>query len=201
NKFPFLSFVNAQYSYTGNFQWQKGSEILKSLPNTPDLGNTVQNSRSHQLNGTLTMNKLYEYIGLKKKKGRRKEVDPGRHNILGFNRARQGDGDRETAEELTTGDKLLNAGIDILTALDRVTINYDEVKGTFLPGYLGSVGFIGTLRPSSGFTFGSQSDVRELAARKGWLTLYQNFNQQYATNETKTFNARANLKMFDGLTV
>src|SRR5699024_9891646 len=32
DKFPFLKFINAQYSYTGNFQWQKGSEILKDLP-------------------------------------------------------------------------------------------------------------------------------------------------------------------------
>lgn len=201
DKFPFLNFINAQYSYTSNFQWQKGSEILKTLPGIPDLGNTIQNSRSHQINGNLTMDKLYDYIGLKKKRGRRKDVDPGRHNILGFNRARQGEDQREGVEELTTADKWRNLGIDILTALDRVTINYDEIKGTMLPGYLESVGFIGSLKPTSAFTFGSQSDVRELAARKGWLTLYQNFNQQYMANQTKTFNARANLRLFDDLTI
>src|SRR5699024_4133014 len=66
-KFPFLDFINAQYSYTGNFQWQKGSEILKNLPDIPDLGNTVQNSQSHQLTGTLTLDKLYQEIGIKRK--------------------------------------------------------------------------------------------------------------------------------------
>ena len=55
----------------------------------------------------------------------------------------------------------------------------------FLPGYTPSVGFIGTLRPTTGFTFGSQAEIRDEAARRGWLTLYQDFNEQYAEVERK----------------
>ena len=61
----------------------------------------------------------------------------------------------------------------------RVQFNYSENNGTFLPGYLQTPGFIGTLRPTFGFTFGSQRDIRQLAARNGWLTVFPDFNQQY----------------------
>ena len=44
--------------------------------------------------------------------------------------------------------------------------------------YTPSIGFVGTLKPSAGFTFGSLAEIREEAARKGWLTLYPEFNEQ-----------------------
>lgn len=203
DKFPFFNFIRSQYSYTGNFQWQKGSEILKSIPDTPDLGNTVQNSRTHQINGTLTMKRLYDYIGLKKKRVKRSAKN-SRQNRLGFARDSQRSSRSENdnaPDKLSFGDKMLNTGIGILTALERVSVNYEDIEGTFLPGYLQNVGFIGTMKPSTGFTFGSQSDVREMAASKGWLTLYQDFNQQYTTNATKTLNIKADINLLPDLTI
>lgn len=207
DKFPFLKFINAQYSYTSNFQWQRSSEINRSLPDIPDLGNAVQNSRTHQINGTLNMQRLYDYIGLTKKEGKER-ADPNRSNRLGFKRSsgrpvenKPAKEPEQLSEELSLGDKIMNTGIDILTALNRVTINYEETKGTFLPGYLPTIGFIGTLKPTTGFIFGSQSDVRQIAASKGWLTLYQRFNESYMTNETKVFNLQANIDLWEGLTL
>ncbi|HLS31837.1 MAG TPA: cell surface protein SprA [Flavobacteriaceae bacterium] len=202
DKFPFLTFIRSQYSYTGNFQWQKGSEILRSLPDTPDLGNTIQNSRTHQINTTLTMKRLYDYIGLKKKRARPSAAD-SRANRLGFARGERSESrsNADLPESLSFGDKMLNTGINILTAINRVSVNYEETKGTFMPGYLQSVGFIGTTKPSAAFTFGSQSDIREMAARKGWLTLYQNFNQQYTTTTTKTLNLQTDIKLLPDLTI
>lgn len=194
DKFPFLAFVDAQYSYSSNFQWQKGSEILKSLPDTPDLGNTVQNSRTHQINGALNMKKLYDYVGIKKKKAKG-GGDKGRQNRLGFTRSNAEDEDQNKSDKLSMGDKMLNTGIGFLTAIKRVSANYEETKGTYMPGYLQDVGFIGTLKPSAGFAFGSQSDIRELAASKGWLTIYDNFNDQYNTNETTTMNFQAEIEL------
>ncbi len=199
-KFPFLDFINAQYSYTGNFQWQKGSEILKNLPDIPDLGNTVQNSQSHQLTGTLTLDKLYQEIGIKRKGTKRNTTDRSQ-NRLGFTREPARQSQQQESTSLSTSDKLKNIGIDILTSLKRVSINYDETRGTYLPGYIQNVGFIGTLKPSAGFAFGSQRDIREQAARKGWLTLYQDFNNQYMANQTKSLNVQAHLEVTPGLTI
>ena len=44
----------------------------------------------------------------------------------------------------------------------------------FLPGYLETPGFFGSSNPSWGYIFGSQKDIRYLAARNGWLTVFQN---------------------------
>lgn len=204
DKFPFLKFIRTQYSYTSNFQWQKGSEILRSLPDTPDLGNTVQNSRTHQINGNLTMKRLYDYIGLKKKKSQGSSSSlRQRANRLGFTRGDDQDQNQQnnTEDKLSFGDKMLNAGIDVLTGLKRLSVNYEDTRGTFLPGYLQDIGFIGTMKPSTAFTFGSQEDVREMAASKGWLTLYQDFNNQYSTSATKTLNIKADVSVLPDLTI
>lgn len=202
DKLPFLKFLKTQYSYTGNFQWQKGSEILRDLPGIPDLGNTIQNSRTHQINSTLNMQNLYDYIGLKKKGGGSGNRQRGQRNRLGFKR---GGGNNNAgssdSDELSFGDKILNTGVDVLTAVNRVTVNYEQTNGTFLPGYLQNIGFVGTLKPTTGFIFGSQADVRETAASKGWLTLYQQFNQQYTTNETKTLSFQADIDLLPDLTI
>jgi len=88
----------------------------------------------------------------------------------------------------------LNAGIDILTSIKRVQINYSENNGMFLPGYLQVPGFIGTLKPSAGFTFGSQRDIRDRAARRGWLTTFDEFNQQFTATNTKQLDISASLQ-------
>ena len=70
-----------------------------------------------------------------------------------------------------------------------------------LPGYTQSVGFGGTLRPTAGFVFGSQAEVRELAARNGWLTLYQEFNQQYREVENRRFDAQMRIGLIPDLDI
>ena len=89
---------------------------------------------------------------------------------------------------------MLNTGVDILTSIKRIQLNYSENNGIYLPGYLETPGFIGTLKPTTGFTFGSQNDIRYLAAERGWLTLYPEFNEQYTTTNTKQLDVSASLE-------
>jgi cell surface protein SprA len=208
NKIPALEFVRATYTYTGDFQWQRGSQILNDLPGIPDLGNTVQNSMTHQINGTLEMSTLYDYIGLEKKRDL-----PARANNTNRTDARRGGGDDNAGETagdqqedatssgLSGGDKAFNTFVSILGAIQRIQIDYQQTEGTFLPGYLRDVGFAGTLKPSTAFTFGLQDDVRMEAAREGWLTGYQEFNEQYLETESRTLNLQAELSLLPDLTI
>lgn len=193
NKIPTLSFINATYQYSGNFQWQKGSDLYGELEidgNTYDLGNTIQNANTHNINTNLDMNRFYRYIGLVKKpiSRARARTTPGGTPNTNQNKTNQ----PQIKNQSVT--KLLNAGVDILTSIKRIQVNYSENNGTFLPGYLQTPGFIGTLKPTTGFTFGSQSDIRDLAARRGWLTLFPDFNQQYTTTNTKQMDISASLE-------
>ncbi|HLT53109.1 MAG TPA: cell surface protein SprA, partial [Flavobacteriaceae bacterium] len=195
DKIPTLSFLNATYAYTGDFQWQKGSDLFRDLEldgQRYDLGNTIQNSNTHNLNTTLDMNKLYSYLGIKKAtRGPR-----ARQTVRRTNTPPTANEKTQQAKKANSGfgKTLLNAGIDILTSVKRVQVNYTENNGTFLPGYLLTPGFIGTLKPTIGYTFGSQSDIRELAARKGWLTVFPDFNQQYTSTQNKQMDVSLNLE-------
>jgi len=89
----------------------------------------------------------------------------------------------------------------LLTSVKRIQINYTENNGTFLPGYLRTPGFIGTLKPTFGYTFGSQSDIRDLVARNGWLTVYPDFNQQYTEVTNRILDVSANLELISDLKI
>jgi cell surface protein SprA len=60
---------------------------------------------------------------------------------------------------------------------------------------------MGTLKPSAGFVFGSQREVRELAARNGWLTLYPEFNEQYTEVENRQLDYQVNMELLPDLKI
>ncbi|WOD42089.1 cell surface protein SprA [Hwangdonia lutea] len=195
HKIPTFSFLKATYQYSGNFQWQKGSDLYGEV-----LGgdvNSIQNANTHNINSTLDMKKLYRYIGLVKKPVRRvRSRTPQKGSPPGANQNAT-----PVRSKNTSATKLLNAGVDILTSIKRIQFNYSENNGTFLPGYTRTPGFIGTLKPTLGYTFGSQSDIRHLAARKGWLTVFPEFNQQYTETHTKQLDFSANLEPVSDLKI
>jgi len=189
NKIPTFEFIRATYAYTGDFQWQKGSDLFGNLSingQTYDLGNSVSNANTHNLNTTLDMRRLYNYIGLVKKTGRSTSKAGPRGPTPNTQNNTQ------TPPQKTS--KAFNTVVDILTMIKRVQLNYSENNGTYLPGYLNTPGFIGTLKPTFGFTFGSQRDIRQIAARNGWLTTFDQFNQQYTEVHNSNLDYSINLE-------
>jgi cell surface protein SprA len=194
SKFPFLDFINAQYTYTSNFDWQRGGDALNEVAGQ-DI-NTVQNASTHNITGNLTMQRFYDFLGLKKRDGKvTASQAPVRRDKAG-NPATNS----ESSAPKKTG-KGFNTLVDIVTMVKRVNINYTENRGKMLPGYTQSIGFIGTARPSIGFVFGSQADVRYEAARKGWLTTFTEFNTQFMQNSTKQLNITATAQPTQDLTI
>ena len=205
-KIPTLNFLRATYSYTGDFRWQKGSDLNSNLSienpdgtsSNYDLGNSIQNANTHNINSTLNMDNLYKYIGLVKKPvrgaGARKGVPIGKDG-------EPNPKDKKAASKSGAGTKLLNGAIDLLTSVKRIQINYSENNGTFLPGYLRTPGFIGTLKPTFGYTFGSQRDIRDIVARNGWLTVYPEFNQQYTEVTNRILDVSANVELIKDLKI
>ena len=199
-KIPFLSFINAQYTYTSNFDWQRGGDALVEVAEA-ELGegaqiNTVQNASTHNLTANLTMQSLYDYLGLKKRTGK---VVAGTAAARRDKAGNTKDGKDEKPPKKTS--KAFNTAIDILTMVKRVNVNYSENRGTVLPGYTQSIGFIGTARPTLGFVFGSQSDVRFEAARRGFLTTFSGFNSQFLQNSSKQLSITATAQPTQDLTI
>ena len=217
-KIPTFSFLKATYSYTGDFQWQKGSDLNTNLPITDEgtgittnynLGNSIQNGNTHNIASTLNMETLYKYVGLVRKptkddravSNKRKVAPPtiGKNDAIGSKAQKEDPKAKKPSNSI--GTKMFNTAIDLVTMVKRLQINYTENNGTFLPGYLRTPGFIGTLKPTFGYTFGSQSDIRDLVARNGWLTVYPDFNQQYTQETTKVLDISANIELLKDLKI
>ena len=213
-KIPTFNFLRATYSYTGDFQWQKGSDLNNNLPfiekdgsvTTYNLGNSIQNANTHNLNSTLNMENFYKYIGLVKKPTRASNAanrrrTPGPASLDNRGNPVTNNNQQQEKTSNSAGTKVFNSAVDIITMVKRIQVNYTENNGTFLPGYLRTPGFIGTLKPTFGYTFGSQSDIRDLVARNGWLTVYPDFNQQYTEVSNRILEISANLELLSDLKI
>ncbi|MGG5486817.1 cell surface protein SprA [Gaetbulibacter sp. PBL-D1] len=209
-KIPTFSFLKATYSYTANFQWQKGSDLNTDFEYTDDndvtrtynLGNSIQNANTHSINSTLNMENLYRYVGLVKKPTRTRARTRATPAAIGKDgKPAQNQRNNSSTSKAGAGTKILNAGIDLLTSIKRIQINYTENNGTFLPGYLRTPGFVGTLKPTFGYTFGSQRDIRDVVARNGWLTVFPEFNQQYMATTNKILDLAANMEPINDLKI
>ena len=197
NKIPIFSFIKANYSYTADYNWQRSSTALSQYVDDSgvswDLGNTVQNANSNTFSTTLNMNTLYKYLGLTPggKPAKAKPAAP----------PKPGEKIVNTAKPVTSSNPFYDGLIGVLTSVKNVQINYTKNSGTVLPGYIPGVGFFGTSKPSLGFVFGSQDDVRFEAAKNGWLTSYQNFNQNYTQVSNKLLKVMANVDLLPDLKI
>ncbi|SHF71568.1 protein involved in gliding motility SprA [Flavobacterium fluvii] len=196
DKIPVFSFIKANYSYTGDYSWQRASVALSEINIGGvdyNLGNTIQNASSHNLNATFTMDTFYKYIGLTKKsalKANPKAVAP-----------KPGEKVANTNLLVPKQNNFMNGLIGVLTSVKNIQTSYVKNSGTVLPGYTPGIGFFGSSRPSLGFTFGSQDDVRYEAAKNGWLTSYPDFNQSYSQVENEVFKTTANVDLFPDLKI
>lgn len=199
NKIPVFGFVKASYSYTADYNWQRSSTAFSEYtdPDTGsvyNLGNTIQNANSNTLTTTLNMPTLYKYLGLTpgaKKQAKPKPTAP----------PKPGEKIVNTAKPVVSSSPFYDGLIGVLTSIKNVQINYTKNSGTVLPGYTPSIGFFGTSKPSLGFVFGSQDDVRYEAAKNGWLTTYQDFNQNYSQVTNKLLKVTANIDLLPDLKV
>lgn len=200
NKFPFLDFINAQYTYTSNFDWQRGGDALNEVVQEENPGeqvNTVQNANTHTITANLTMQRFYDFLGLKKRDGK---VLANQARVRRDKAGNPASTESDEKPPKKTG-KVFNTFVDFITMVKRVNVNYNEINGTVLPGYTQSIGFVGTTRPTLGFVFGSQADVRFEAARNGWLTDFSGFNSQFSKVTTRQLNITATAQPTQDLTI
>jgi len=174
DKIPFLAFVNANYSYTANFDWQAASQSYVDL-----IGNVVQNANTHTIGADIDFERFYRIIGVdrlvKSKATVRASVPNSAKN-----------------SSSSVGSSIGNVVYDILTSVKKARINYIENNGTLLPGYIPTVGFLGRdnynggLAPSLGFVFGSQVDIKQRAVENGWIVSRDIDDAYYNKTYSKT---------------
>ncbi|RYE19809.1 MAG: cell surface protein SprA, partial [Sphingobacteriales bacterium] len=163
NKIPYMDWTTAIVRYSTHFNWQSQPEF--SIRNAGyDVGNSIQNARTIQVNPTLNFITLYNKFPFV-----RKANDPNNKNKSGF-------------------------WVGLLTSLKSISGTYTRTEGTFLPGYLPITNVFGQDfdygAPGLGFVLGSQADLRAKAVANGWLSQDSLQNQLYV----KTYNEDIRLK-------
>ena len=197
---PFLNFIDANYNYTGDFSWQRGSNAMAAVTGEEgqQLGvvNEIQNANTKTLTGSISFDKLYTILGLKPKKSPYDKP---------FARGGATDNSQSLKKENKPKKSAFRKGatyfVDLLSSIKRAQFNYSENNGKVIPGYLPNVGFMGTLDPTIGFTFGSQADVRYEVAKRGWLTNFPNFNEPFVQVQNSKLNISAQINPLKDLTI
>ncbi|NQV78272.1 MAG: cell surface protein SprA, partial [Lutibacter sp.] len=165
NKIPFLDFVNADYAYTADFDWQASSQSY-----VDKVGNAIQNANTHTLGADVDFNKFYKTIGLENLFIKKSANANKTNQKVPITPLKRGNKDSKSI-----GGKIGQGFYNVITSLKKARVNYSENNGTYLPGYIPEIGFLGrdnfseNLAPTLGFVFGSQIDIRQRAVENGWL--------------------------------
>ncbi|MEN8185737.1 MAG: cell surface protein SprA [Bacteroidota bacterium] len=184
DKFKYLDFINATYSYTADFDWQ-----APSYSNINVVGNTIQNANTHNFTADLAMDRLYKQLGtdywFKTKKDKAKDKESKSEN-------KEQKKQKIPDDKLTAGQKIGRVGVDILTSVKNIKVSYTENNGTFLPGFIPEMGLLGRssynggLAPTFGFVFGSQTNILNKALENGWLLSRDIDESIYSKNYNKS---------------
>lgn len=202
NKIPLLEWVNLSTRYTVNYDWTAAP--LKA----DTLGNMIQNSNSIQYTGQFSMSSLYNKIPLFKKILQKPKTPPKKTDPkIALPKDPKA---RKAAQDSLKKERELNPileyiGKGIMT-FKTASFTYSETNGTMLPGFTPRSQLIGTSpnnewAPGIPFVFGSQADIRETAAEKGWLTKNPFLSNQFTKTHMSNFSGRATIEPIQSLRV
>lgn len=219
NKLPLMDFVNLTATYNGDYDWQAPSlATTRGAANAPNnsqfnlnFGNTIQNNRQIQLNGTLNFNALYNKVPYLKKalaggnsnRGERRRPrgipSPGRRGN------RENKKEEEDEEEPSIFDKILMETARFAMMVKSGSANYSRSDGQVLPGFRYSPTLFGLSEagaaPGFLFTVGHQADIRKPASENDWLVKNPNLNTQYSRTSNENLNLRLTLEPVNSLRI
>ena len=174
SKIPGMDWVTLVTHYTTHFTWQAQPLFAIDDPQF-DVGNSIQNSKSIQVNPTLNFTTLYNKFPFIK---------------------------RANSGKAGNTSKIL---VGLLTSLKSLTATYTQTQGTFIPGYLPQAGFAGEdfnyNAPGLGFLLGSQADLRSTAIANNWISTDTLQNQTYVTTYNQDLHFKGTLEPIKGLRI
>ena len=176
-KIPYMDWTSLIASYSTHFTWQAQPLFAINDP-AYNVGNSIQNQRTIQINPTFNLVTLYnKFPFIKRATSKVKPKDD---------------------EEQPSG--IGKFFIGLLTSVKNLSAAYSRTEGTFLPGYLPNNGLAGEdfnyNAPGIGFLLGSQADIRQKAATHGWLTTDTLQNQLYVRTLNEDLHLKGTLEPF-----
>lgn len=204
NKIPIFDFVNASLRYSATYTWNRRPFAQE------EIGNTIQNTNTKGVNGTLNMGTLYNKIPYLRKvnmggagkpnsnTNKKTPSDPLKKTTSKDDSTKKENYTKDIGEFLARG----------LMMLKQVTVSYQQTSGTGLPGFNPSSQYLGmdnnsqyNFAPGFGFISGNNDSILRKGIDNNWLVKNQNQSLPYTTNKTNNLTYRANVEPHGSLKI
>ena len=216
-----LNWISGNVNYSGGYQWAQAPEV------SPGFGGTASNNQSIQASGRLDLNSLYRKVkffrevldGQNKAQQRRPTGRPVPRPGEELSRPPEEPTAQDSAKGpdpfkflKIVGKELVRIGLSVRS----VDVNYNSTNSMILPGYLPKTdnfgidwNYVDTMRfqrsavfaPTAGFVFGSQQDIRQLAAENRWITQDPTLASAFSQMSNEQLTARTSVEIFKGFRI
>jgi len=174
DKIPYMEWLSVVGRYGTQFNWQ-GEPLLSMQSADMNLGNSIQNNRTVQVNPTLNFSSLYNKFA-----------------FFRNNTRRDAEGTKAFIAQMLSSVRTINGA-------------YTRSEGQFLPGYLPKTKHFGydfdRNAPGWAFLFGSQANILDRAIRQDWVTMDSLQTQMYTRTYAENLSLVANLEPVKGLRI
>jgi cell surface protein SprA len=203
NKIPILDFTTLNYRYGGTFTWSRMPFAIPDAPDTAYIGNSIQNTSSHNITASFAMTQLYNKIPYFKRINSPQPKQPppqkGKGAISAL-QAKAQTSDKDTTEKKPNKFKnvfeFLARGIMMVK---NVSATVQKTGGQGMPNFrpssrYGGMDFNANNGPAPGFLFttGLYDDkIRERSDANGWLVKTRNQTTPYTLIDNINYTYRA----------
>jgi cell surface protein SprA len=206
NKIPIFDFTTLTYRYGGTFTWTR---MPFAIPDSASIGNTIQNTNTHNFTANLTMSTLYNKIPyFKKLNSNQNKSGPIKPavNAKGAKdpQAAKADSTKKGNENFKDVMEFLARGIMMIKTLN---FTYQLQGGQGMPNFKPNSQFMGmdfgeNHAPGFLFTTGlTDSKIRERSADNGWLVQTPNQTTAYNFIKNEDFSYRSSIEPHKSLKI
>ncbi len=211
NKIPVLDFMTVTYRYGGTYTWNR-----KAFAAIDSVGNTIQNTNTHNVTANFNMIQLYNKIPYFKRinSGQSKnQVDIFKPKSISTATVPLTKGTTKALTDSTNPKKNENFK-DIFEFLARgimmiknLALTYQLQGGQAVPKFIPSSQYVGmdfANQQAPGFQFTTgwyEGRIRQRSAENGWLSKYSLQTTPYIETEAKTITYRSSIEPHGSLKI
>jgi cell surface protein SprA len=201
DKIPIFDFIKTTYRYGGTFTWTR-----RPFAADDSIGNTIQNTSTHNFTGNLTMNTLYNKIPYFKKLNTQGNKSTANTNAGGKKIASVADTAKKEKANESFKDILefLARGVMMLKSIN---VTYQLQAGQGLPNFKPTSTFMGmdaakNQAPGFKFTTGMHDAmIRERSIDNGWLAMTDVQTTPYTELRTEDISFRSSIEPHGSLKI
>ncbi len=199
NKIPLLDFITVSYRFGGSYTWTR---MPFGVPDTLNIGNTINNTNQHGITGNFNMVSLYNKIPYLKRinSGQPKPIEKQKNTAKKSSTAQS---DTSKADKLEKNQNIRDLGEFLargLMMVRTVAITFQDQGGQGMPNFLPRSKYLGMdadNQNAPGFLFTTglyDPTIRQKSAANGWLAKLPNQTTPYIETQSRSITYRSSIE-------